>query len=247
MQEADHPSPLLCLVTLALSLGQSVESSGYPKPAALTVCLRVYNYTHGPSPTLSLHSPVGCRNHSPLLTTSIKAILFSFFSPKTPRTETKWKLHSVIICTLTEKFMTLCRKYRQNVVCWGLKIRRKACYWQHLPWVTLERGWITGCSWGQTPPPLRLSETAKENQLLVALQQEEMIKQINFEFTQCQVLLLYGLDTRGCLWREFPCPHWDPESLNWHSCSGRWLQGMHFIICPLSGAPPTPPHAWLSL
>lgn len=231
--------PCSGLVTLALSRGQSVESSGYLKPAALTVHLRIYNYTHVPSPNLSLHSPVGCRNHNPPLPTSTKATLFSFSSPKTPRTETKWKLHSVIICTLTEKFMTLCKKYRQNVVCWELKIRRKACYWQHLPWVTLERGWIIGCSWGQ-PPPLLLLETAKENQLFVALQQEEMIKQINFEFTQCQVLL-YGLDTRGCLWRDFPCPHWDPEPLSWHSCSGRLASGLVFYH-PSPYCLPSPKH-----
>lgn len=69
-------------------------------------------------------------------------MLHSFSFPKALRTETKWKSHSVIICTLTEKFMTLCKNIDKYVVCWELKIRNKASYWQHFPWVPLERGWI---------------------------------------------------------------------------------------------------------
>lgn len=121
---------------------------------------------------------------------SVKAILFSFSLPQTPRTETKITQHYYLY-TNWKIYDSLLKKIDKYVVCWELKIRRKAGYWQRLPWVSLERGWIIGCSWRQPrPPPPLLLETARENQLSVALQQEERLKQINVEFAQRQALLL---------------------------------------------------------
>lgn len=150
-----------------------------------------------------------------------------FPSPPKPKGRRPNGNYTVLLFVHKLKNLWLFVKTRDKyVVCWELKIRSKACYWQRLPWVTLKWGWIMGCSWRQPLSPLLLLETAKENQLFVAQQQEEMIKQINFEFTQCQGLLLYGLDTRGCLWRDFPCLRWDPEPLGWPSCLGRLASGL---------------------